>query len=84
MHRPAGLITGRPPRYSEGKIASVPGMLTGVNDLVRLLRRIAITVAGTVVLVVGLVFLVTVLATMAYSIRESQRTEKAEQNQDAE
>jgi hypothetical protein len=146
-------------------------MLTGVNDLVRLLRRIAITVAGTVVLAVGLVLLVapgpglvvialalavfaieyrwarrhlaavqararsaalkaavsrvaaastvlfgigvlgfgavlvctdllpfsgagtglsvaigglTVLATMAYSIRESRRTEKAEQNQDAE
>jgi hypothetical protein len=146
-------------------------MLTGVNDLVGLLRRIAVTVAGTVILAVGLVLLVapgpglvvialalavfaieyqwarrhlaavqararsaalkaaasrvaaactvlfgigvlglgavlvctdllpfsgagtglgvaigglTVLATMAYSIRESRRTEKTEQNQDAE
>jgi uncharacterized protein (TIGR02611 family) len=146
-------------------------MLADVNDLVRLLRRIAVTVAGTVILAVGLVLLVapgpglvvialalavfaieyrwarrhlatvqararsaalkaaasrvatactilfgigalglgavlactdllpvsgegtglsvaigglTVLATMAYSIRESRRTEQAEQNQDAE
>ena len=33
-------------------------MLAGVNDLVRLLRRIAVTVAGTVILAVGLVLLV--------------------------
>jgi len=33
-------------------------MLASVNDLVRLLRRIAITVAGTVILAVGLVLLV--------------------------
>jgi len=146
-------------------------MLASVNDLVRLLRRIAITVAGTVILAVGLVLLVapgpglvvialalavfaieyrwarrhlatvqaharsaalkaaanrvatactvlfgigalglgavlictdllpfsglgtglsvaigglTVLATMAYSIRESRRTEQTEQDQDAE
>jgi len=146
-------------------------MLADVNDLVRLLRRIAVTVAGTVILAVGLVLLVapgpglvvialalavfaieygwarrhlavvqararsaalkaaasrvatactvlfgigalglgavlagtdllpvsgagtglsvaigglTVLATMAYSIRESRRTEKTEQDQDAE
>ena len=146
------------------------GMLAAVNDLVRLLRRIAVTVAGTVILAVGLVLLVapgpglvvialalavfaieyrwarrhlaavqararsaalkaaasrvatactvlfgigalglgavlvctdllpfsgvgtglsvaigglTVLATMAYSIRESRRAEKTEQNQDA-
>jgi hypothetical protein len=146
-------------------------MLAVVNDLVRLLRRIAVTLAGTVILAVGLVLLVapgpglvvialalavfaieyrwarrhlaavqararsaalkaaasrvatactvlfgigalglgavlactdllplsgagtglgaaigglTVLATMAYSIRETRRTEKAEQNQPAE
>src|SRR5262249_5681769 len=34
------------------------GMLAAVNDLVRLLRRIAVTVAGTVILAVGLVLLV--------------------------
>ena len=33
-------------------------MLTGVKDLVRLLRRIAVSVAGTVILAVGLVLLV--------------------------
>ena len=33
-------------------------MLTGVKDLVRLLRRIAVSVAGTVLLAVGLVLLV--------------------------
>jgi uncharacterized protein (TIGR02611 family) len=33
-------------------------MLAVVNDLVRLLRRIAVTVAGTVILAVGLVLLV--------------------------
>lgn len=33
-------------------------MLADVNDLVRLLRRIAITVAGTVILAVGVVLLV--------------------------
>jgi uncharacterized protein (TIGR02611 family) len=33
-------------------------MLADVNDLVRLLRRIAVTVAGTVILAVGLVLLV--------------------------
>jgi uncharacterized protein (TIGR02611 family) len=33
-------------------------MLADVNDLVRLLRRIAVTVAGTVILVVGVVLLV--------------------------
>ena len=33
-------------------------MLADVNDLVRLLRRIAVTVAGTVILAVGVVLLV--------------------------
>jgi uncharacterized protein (TIGR02611 family) len=33
-------------------------MLAGVKDLVRLLRRIAVTVAGTVILAVGVVLLV--------------------------
>ena len=33
-------------------------MLTGVKDMVRLLRRIAVSVAGTVILAVGLVLLV--------------------------
>jgi uncharacterized protein (TIGR02611 family) len=33
-------------------------MLTEVKDLVRLLRRIAVSVAGTVILVVGVVLLV--------------------------
>jgi hypothetical protein len=34
-------------------------MLAEVKDLVRLLRRIAITVVGTVILAVGVVLLVT-------------------------
>jgi uncharacterized protein (TIGR02611 family) len=34
------------------------GMLANVKDLVRLLRRIAITIAGTVILAVGVVLLV--------------------------
>jgi uncharacterized protein (TIGR02611 family) len=34
------------------------GMLAVVNDLVRLLRRIAVTIAGTVILAVGVVLLV--------------------------
>ena len=42
------------PCYSEGKIGvSVLGMLADVNDLVRLLRRIAVTVAGAVILAMG-------------------------------
>ena len=36
----------------------VLGMLAEVKDLVRLLRRIAVTVAGTVILAVGVVLLV--------------------------
>ena len=79
-------------------------MLAGMKDLVRLLRRIAVTVVGTLILAVGVVLIftdllplsgvgtgvgvaiggLTVLVTMAYSIRELRRAEKTEENEDAE
>jgi hypothetical protein len=55
-------------------------MLAEVKDLVRLLRRIAVTVAGTVILAVGGL---TVLVTMAYGVRELRRAEKTAENDDA-
>ena len=51
-----------PPSRSEavacGSTGGVLGMLAEVKDLVRLLRRIAVTVVGTVILAVGVVLLV--------------------------
>ena len=43
---------------ARGSTGGVLGMLAEVNDLVRLLRRIAVTVVGTVILAVGVVLLV--------------------------
>jgi uncharacterized protein (TIGR02611 family) len=48
----SGELPRRPDRYQRA------GMLADVTDLVRLLRRIAITVVGTVILAVGVVLLV--------------------------
>jgi uncharacterized protein (TIGR02611 family) len=42
------------PRY---QVAITDGMLAGVKDLARLLRRIAVTAVGTVILVVGVILL---------------------------
>ena len=44
---------------ARGSTGGVLGMLAEVKDLVRLLRRIAVTVVGTVILAVGVVLLVT-------------------------
>ena len=43
---------------ARGSTGGVLGMLADVKDPVRLLRRIAITVVGTVILAVGVVLLV--------------------------
>lgn len=45
-------------RVPAGQIIRHPGMLEHMKDLVRLLRRIAITVVGAVILAVGVVLLV--------------------------
>lgn len=44
---------------ARGSTGGVLGILAEVKDLVRLLRRIAVTVVGTVILAVGVVLLVT-------------------------
>ena len=43
---------------ARGSTGGVLGMLADVKDPVRLLRRIAVTVVGTVILAVGVVLLV--------------------------
>jgi uncharacterized protein (TIGR02611 family) len=54
--------TGQPPGcldpQARDSAGGVLGMLVGVKDPIRLLRRIAVSVVGTVILVVGLVLLV--------------------------
>ena len=77
---------------ARGSTGVVLGMLADVKDLVRLLRRIAVTVVGTVILAVGVVLLVapgpglvvialavfglTVLLTMVYGSFREMRNAK--------